>query len=175
MVQESEDSEMVEAEQEVDCGPTPIGILEQHGIATGDIKKMVDAGYHTVESILFKPRKELVLIKGLSENKVDKVLEAGFKVCDMGFQTAATFFEKRKDKVYLASGSKALDGLLGGQGIETGSITEIFGEFRTGKTQLCHTLCVTCQLSKKDGGGEGMAMYIDTEGTFRPERLVQIA
>ena len=135
---------MVEAEQEDASGPTPINILEQHGIASGDIKKLVEAGYHTVESVLFNPRKELVLVKGLSENKVDKILEAGFKICDMGFQTAATFLEKRKDKVYLSSGSKALDALLGGQGIETGSITEIFGEFRTGKTQLCHTLCVTC-------------------------------
>lgn len=60
-------------------------------------------------------------------------------------------------------------------GMETGSITELFGEFRTGKTQLCHTLCVTCQLPISAGGGEGKAMYIDTEGTFRPERLVEIA
>lgn len=60
-------------------------------------------------------------------------------------------------------------------GIETGSITEMFGEFRTGKTQLCHTLCVTCQLGMQQGGGEGKAMYIDTEGTFRPQRLVAIA
>jgi hypothetical protein len=60
-------------------------------------------------------------------------------------------------------------------GIETGSLTEIFGEFRTGKTQLCHTLCVTCQLPLDQGGGEGKALYIDTEGTFRPQRLVTIA
>lgn len=60
-------------------------------------------------------------------------------------------------------------------GIETGSITELFGEFRTGKTQLCHTLCVTCQLGLQQGGGEGKAMYIDTEGTFRPQRLQAIA
>lgn len=60
-------------------------------------------------------------------------------------------------------------------GIETGSLTEIFGEFRTGKTQLCHTLCVTCQLPLDQGGGEGKALYIDTEGTFRPQRLVAIA
>jgi len=55
------------------------------------------------------------------------------------------------------------------------SITELFGEFRTGKTQLCHTLCVTCQLAVSSGGGEGKALYIDTEGTFRPERLGEIA
>ncbi len=54
-------------------------------------------------------------------------------------------------------------------------MTELFGEFRTGKTQLCHTLCVTCQLSAGSGGAEGKAMYIDTEGSFRPERLQEIA
>ena len=59
--------------------------------------------------------------------------------------------------------------------METGSITELYGEFRTGKTQLCHTLCVICQLPIEQGGGEGKAMYIDTEGTFRPERLAQIS
>merc|ERR1711977_625332 len=57
----------------------------------------------------------------------------------------------------------------------TGSITEIFGEFRTGKTQICHTLCVTTQLPKDQGGGMGKAMFIDTEGTFRPERIIEIA
>lgn len=60
-------------------------------------------------------------------------------------------------------------------GFETGSITELFGEFRTGKTQLCHQLCVTCQLPVDRGGGEGKALFIDTEGTFRPQRLVAIA
>lgn len=53
--------------------------------------------------------------------------------------------------------------------------TQVFGEFRSGKTQLCHTLCVTCQLPLAQGGGEGKAMYIDTEGCFRPNRLVAIA
>ena len=76
--------------------------------------------------------------------------------------------------VQLSSGSQSLDQLLGG-GFETGSITEIFGEFRTGKTQLCHTLSVTCQLPISKGGGEGMAMYVDTEGCFRPERLIPVA
>jgi len=92
----------------------------------------------------------------------------------MGFLTAAQQLETRKDLIQLSTGSKDLDALLGG-GIETGSLTEIFGEFRTGKTQLCHTLCVTSQLPLDQGGGEGKAMYIDTEGTFRPQRLVAIA
>ena len=92
----------------------------------------------------------------------------------MGFSTAKAFFEKRKNLCYITSGSNAVDELLKG-GLETGSITELYGEFRTGKTQLCHHLCVSCQLPFKDGGGQGMAMYIDCEGTFRPERLVPIA
>eukprot|EP00966_Prymnesium_polylepis_P190051 4404311-Prymnesium_polylepis.1 len=92
----------------------------------------------------------------------------------MGFTTATEVHMQRQDICHLTTGGKELDGLLKG-GIETGSITEIFGEFRTGKTQLCHTLCVTCQLPMEQGGAEGKAMYIDTEGTFRPERLVEIA
>ena len=92
----------------------------------------------------------------------------------MGFTTATHMQEARKHIICISTGSKELDGILEG-GIESGSLTEIYGEFRTGKTQICHTLCVTCQLSIDGGGGEGKAMYIDTEGTFRPERLVSIA
>lgn len=82
--------------------------------------------------------------------------------------------ENKKDVILIGTGSRDLDCLLGG-GIETGSLTEVFGEFRTGKTQLCHTLCVTCQLPLDQGGAEGKALYIDTEGTFRPQKLIAIA
>lgn len=92
----------------------------------------------------------------------------------MDFKTAADALEDRKNIVTLSTGSSELDKLLEG-GIETGSITEVFGEFRTGKTQLCHTLCVTCQQPVNEGGAEGKAIYIDTEGSFRPERLQAIA
>jgi len=73
------------------------------------------------------------LIKGLSDAKIDKILLACSQIVSLGFTTAKDYFEKRQDLVYLATGSDALNTLLGG-GIETGSITEIFGEFRTGKT-----------------------------------------
>ena len=76
--------------------------------------------------------------------------------------------------VRITTGSKEFDRMLAG-GIETGSITELFGEFRTGKSQLCMTLAVTCQLPVDLGGGEGKCLYIDTEGTFRPERLLAIS
>lgn len=92
----------------------------------------------------------------------------------MGFSTASEMHTKRAELISITTGSRELDKLLGG-GFETGSITEIFGEFRTGKTQICHTLAVTCQLPISQGGGEGKCLYIDTEGTFRPERLLAVA
>jgi RecA/RadA recombinase len=75
-----------------------------------------------------------------------------------------------KDSFMFPLGSTELDNLLGG-GIETGSLTEIFGEFRTGKTQLCHTLCVTAQRPLDQGGAEGRVIYVDTEGWVNNEKL----
>lgn len=165
----------VEEDEEYELGgPTLIQKLEEFGINNADVKKLVEAGYQTVESVSFSTKKSLLVIKGLTEPKIDKILEACQKIVPMNFQTAADFYQKRQNIIHLSTGSRELDNLLGG-GFETGSITEMFGEFRTGKTQICHTLCVTCQLPKEKGGGEGKAMYIDTEGTFRPERLVDIA
>ena len=82
--------------------------------------------------------------------------------------------EKRKQVIKITTGCEALDRILGG-GVETASITELFGEFRTGKTQLCHTLCVTSQLSFQMKGGQGKVIYLDTEGNFRPERITAIS
>merc|ERR1719419_691933 len=96
------------------------------------------------------------------------------KLVPTGFTTATEMHLKRSQIIQVTTGSKELDKLLNG-GIETGSITELFGEFRTGKSQLCMTLAVTCQMPIDMGGGEGKCMYIDTEGTFRPERLLAVA
>ncbi|MCL4126481.1 UNVERIFIED_CONTAM: hypothetical protein GTU68_033313, partial [Idotea baltica] len=145
-----------------------------HGISAADVKKLEEAGYCTIESVAFAPKKFLLQIKGISEAKADKILVETAKLVPMGFTTATEFHQKRSEIIQLSTGSKELDKLLGG-GIETGSITEMFGEFRTGKTQLCHTLAVTCQLPIDMGGGEGKCLYIDTEGTFRPERLLAVA
>uniref|UniRef100_A0A182QW53 DNA repair protein RAD51 homolog n=1 Tax=Anopheles farauti TaxID=69004 RepID=A0A182QW53_9DIPT len=161
-------------EEEEDYGPLLIGKLEGNGITNGDIKKLAEAGFHTVESVAYAPKKQLLTIKGISEAKADKILQEATKHVPMGFTTATEYHQKRSEIIQLTTGSKELDKLLGG-GIETGSITEVFGEFRTGKTQLCHTLAVTCQLPVSQNGGEGKCLYIDTEGTFRPERLLATA
>lgn len=128
----------------------------------------------TVECLAHATKKELCLIKGISEAKVVKMQQEAWKLVPMGFTTASVVAEQRGDLITVTTGCKEFDAMLDG-GIETGSITEVYGEFRCGKTQLCHTLCVTCQLPIDMGGGEGKALYIDTEGTFRPQRLVQIA
>lgn len=90
------------------------------------------------------------------------------------FSTALDLLEKRRSMKFLTTGCKALDDLLGG-GVEMGAITELCGEYGAGKTQLCHQLCVTVQLPPSRGGLSSSALYIDTEGTFRPERVVEMA
>ncbi|HEY0580470.1 MAG TPA: ATPase domain-containing protein, partial [Candidatus Nitrosocosmicus sp.] len=86
------------------------------------------------------------------------------------FIPATSLYYKRKNIGRISTGSKNFDNLLGG-GIETKSITEVCGEYGTGKTQLCHTACVTVQQDYSKGGLKGNALYIDTENTFRPERI----
>jgi len=173
-VKEEAVGEQAAAEVEADTGPLPIARLEGSGMSATDIKKLVAAGFHTVESIAYATKKSLTAIKGISEVKATKLLVEAEKMIPMGFTTASYYHKQRGEIIHITTGSKQLDALLGG-GIETGSITEMFGEFRTGKTQLCHQLCVTCQLSLEQSGGEGKALYIDTEGTFRPKRLISVA
>lgn len=156
------------------AGPMPIQQLQSKGVSAGEIKKLIEGGVHTVESLAHKSKKELCVIKGISENKVEKLQQIAWSVVPMGFTTATVIAENQAEKIMIHTGVKELDAILEG-GLETGSITEIYGEYRCGKTQFCHTLCVTCQLPLEQGGGEGKALYIDTEGTFRPQRLQQIA
>lgn len=167
-------AEEVSADDVEEYGPQKLSKLEGCGINASDIKKLEEAGFYTMEAVAFAPKKQLLAIKGISEAKADKILAEVMKLVPMGFTTATEFHQKRSEIIQITTGSKELDKLLGG-GIETGSITEIFGEFRTGKTQLCHTLAVTCQLPIDYNGGEGKCLYIDTEGTFRPERLLAVS
>ncbi|KAF2543835.1 hypothetical protein F2Q68_00031977, partial [Brassica cretica] len=128
------------------------------GINAGDVKKLQDAGIHTCNGLMMHTKK------------------------NFGYMTGSDALLKRKSVVRITTGCQALDDLLGG-GIETSAITEAFGEFRSGKTQLAHTLCDTTQagfipkvlLPKNMKGGNGKVANIDTEGTFRPDRIVPIA
>ncbi|KAJ6264395.1 hypothetical protein Dda_0541 [Drechslerella dactyloides] len=150
--------------------------LQNQGIGAADIAKLRAAGYWTVASVHSAMRKTLGKIKGLSEIKVDKIKDAVAKLNPTGssFVTASEYGQQRKRVIRISTGSKSLDTILGG-GFTTMSISEVFGEFRCGKTQMGHTLCVTCQLPKDMGGAAGKAAYVDTEGTFRPDRIRAIA
>ncbi|KAK7122775.1 hypothetical protein R3I94_019774 [Phoxinus phoxinus] len=151
-----------------------IELLQKHGINMADIKKLKSVGICTVKGIQMTTRRALCNVKGLSEAKVDKIKEAAGKLMTCGFQTASDYIIKRKQVFHVTTGSLEFDKLLGG-GMESMAITEAFGEFRTGKTQLAHTLCVTAQLPGEYGYSGGKVIYIDSENTFRPERLKDIA
>ncbi|VDM38395.1 unnamed protein product [Toxocara canis] len=167
--------EATAVQQDEEMGPyTVIDRLEQSGIPAADIRKLKEAGFNTFEAVAYAPRKELVAIKGISEQKAEKIYLEAAKLVPMGFTTASEVHLKRSEIIQIETGSRELNRLLGG-GVETGSITEVFGEFRTGKSQLCHTLAVMCQLPVDMGGAEGKCLWIDTEGTFRPERLLAVA
>ncbi|KAK4058360.1 RecA recombinase Rhp51 [Microbotryomycetes sp. JL221] len=154
--------------------PQSIHVLTTQGISSKDCDKLLEAGFATLEAVAYTPKKALCQIKGISEAKADKILAFASKTIKMGFTTATEFHANRSDMISISTGSTALDNVLGG-GIETGSITELYGEFRTGKSQICHQLAVTCQLPMDLKGGEGKCLFIDTEGTFRPTRLLAIA
>jgi DNA repair protein RadA len=118
---------------------------------------------------------QLAEMAGMGEAAARKAIQASRQMMNLGFSDGLAYDEKRKELDHITTGSKNLDNLLGGKGIETKSITEAFGAFGSGKTQLAFSLAVGVQLPKEKGGANGKAVYIDTEGTFRPERIRQFA
>ncbi|KAI0651999.1 Rad51-domain-containing protein [Trametes meyenii] len=148
--------------------------LQQHGINVQDIVKLKSASINTVSGVNMTTRRQMLKIKGMSEAKVEKIKEAAHKILGSSFATGLEVQEKRKRVLVVSTGSKAVDTALGG-GVMSQSITEVYGEFRTGKTQLAHTMSVVAQLPPDMGGASGKVAYIDTEGTFRPDRIRSIA
>ena len=144
------------------------------GVGEATLKKLIKAGFSSLESIAYTPPSIIQSESGLGDKTIAKLIKASMEKLDIGFKSAEDVWERRKNIARITTGSQELDNLFGG-GIETGCVVEFFGEFRTGKTQIAHQLCVNVQLSKEDGGLNGNALYIDTEGTFRPERIIQMA
>ena len=144
------------------------------GVGDATLKKLREAGITSIRSLAMIPKKTLMDDAGIGEKTAEKIIKLAQDIEKMGFKSANEIWEKRKGLKKLTTGSQNLDELLAG-GIETGAVTEVFGEYRTGKTQLAHQLCVNVQLKEEEGGLEGSALYIDSEGTFRPERIIQMA
>ncbi len=136
-------------------------------------EKLRELGFHTVESLAMATIRELVQA-GIGEKRAFEIINAARASSSLSFIRADELITKRQNILRLTTGSKKLDALLGG-GIETQSITEFYGEYGSGKSQIAHQLCVNVQLPMERGGLEGGALYIDTENTFRIERISQMA
>jgi len=150
-------------------------IEELPGVGPTTAEKLKEAGYRDLMSLAVASPSDLAEVAEIGEGTAVKIINAARKEADIGgFETGDTILERRKLVGKLTSGSKAFDDLLGG-GFETQAISEVYGEFGSGKTQIAHQLAVNAQLPKKDGGLEGQVVMIDTENTFRPERILQMA
>jgi DNA repair protein RadA len=150
-------------------------IDELPGVGPTTAEKLKDAGYRDMMSLAVASPSDLAEVAEIGEGTAVKIINAARKEADIGgFETGDAILERRKQVGKLTSGAKALDDLLGG-GFETQAISELYGEFGSGKTQIAHQLAVNVQLPKKDGGLEGQVVMIDTENTFRPERILQMA
>ncbi len=146
---------------------------ELEGVGATIAEKLKEAGYGSVEAVAAASHGELKEV-GLGEATAIKIIASARESLQMGFESGLDVLEKRKQIGKLTTGSTEFDKLFGG-GIETQAITEFFGKFGSGKTQVGHQLCINVQLPKDKGGLEATAIYIDTENTFRPERIQQMA
>jgi len=144
------------------------------GIGTQAAEKLISAGYKTVESIAVAYPGELIEIAGLGEGTATKAIRAARDALEMGFESAEKIAERRKLVGKISTKSNELDTMIGG-GIETGSITERYGKYASGKTQVCFQTAVTVQLPVEQGGLDGACLWIDSENSFRPERITAIA
>jgi len=145
------------------------------GVGPAILDKLREAGYNDLMMIAVDSPRNLAELTEIGEATAAKIIAAAKKAADVGgFETGDVILERRKTVAKLGSCSKALDELMGG-GFETRAITEFFGEFGSGKTQLCHQMAVNTTKPVADGGLDGHTIMIDTEQTFRPERITQMA
>ena len=143
------------------------------GVGPATAQKLRELGFHTVESLATATARELEPA-GIGEKKALDVIGAARSSISLSFIRADELLKMRQSVLRLTTGSKAMDELLDG-GLETQTITEFYGEYGSGKSQLCHQMCVNVQLPPERGGLNGGALYIDTENTFRTERIVQMS
>jgi len=150
------------------------------GVGPVTTRKMSDAGIHNIMDLLVRGPVEIAEITGMEKDTAAKIVnkarqhlvEGGLLAKD--FVSASEIYKRRQSIGKISTGTNCLDTLFDG-GIETQALTEVYGEFGCGKTQFAHTLSVMVQKPKDEGGLEGSVLYIDTENTFRPERIVDIA
>ncbi|EAS03986.1 meiotic recombination protein DMC1, putative (macronuclear) [Tetrahymena thermophila SB210] len=159
-----------------------VEMLATEGVNNNEIQKLKKNGILSLKSLVMNTKRDLVNIYGIPDNKADSYVKKASEILARSensrlfsseFVLGTTVLQRRSQIRRISTGSKALDDILNG-GIESQSITEFYGEYRSGKTQIAHTACVLAQ-SQDHCQSPGKVLYIDTEGTFRPERICQIA
>ncbi len=145
------------------------------GVGSAIAEKLMDSGYIDMMSIAVSSPKELSDVADIGEATAAKIIQAARRSADVGsFETGVALLERRSKVGCITTGSKSFDELMGGKGFESQAITEFFGEFGSGKTQIVHQMCVNAQLPEEKGGLSSHVFYIDTENTFRPDRIKQM-
>src|SRR5256886_4588502 len=143
------------------------------GVGPSTSEKLKELGLHTIESLTAATVRELVPA-GIEEKHAAKIIAEARDSISLSFVRADELMKMKANVRRLTTGSKAFDGLIGG-GLETQTITEVYGEYGVGKSILCHQLAINVQLPVDKGGLDGGALYLDTEQTFRPEWIVRMA
>ncbi len=159
-----------EIEQVVEVKVRKPSIQDLPGVGAATAERLDQAGYHDLLSVAVATIGELAETAGVSESVGRKIINAARDSMKMGFETGSDILQKRKLVSKLSTGAASFDAMMGG-GFETGAITECFGEFGSGKTQVGHILAVNTLGLDPDN----RVVYIDTENTFRPERIIQLA
>jgi DNA repair protein RadA len=144
------------------------------GVGEKIAEKLRQAGYEDLMALAAASAAEISASTSIGEETSNKIINAARSRLKMGFDSALDVLKRRENVGRITTGSKTLDALIGG-GIETQAITEAFGAYGSGKSQIAHQLTINVQLPKEKGGLEGKALFIDTEQTFRPERIAQMA
>ncbi len=150
------------------------------GVGPVTTRKLSDAGVHNVMDLIVRGPVEIASITGMEKDTAEKIVNKARQHLVEGglianhFTSATEIYKHRQSIGRITTGTNCLDTLFDG-GLETQALTEVYGEFGCGKTQFAHTMSVMVQKSKEEGGLEGSVLYIDTENTFRPERIVSIA
>ncbi|MGM0399426.1 MAG: DNA repair and recombination protein RadA [Halobacteriota archaeon] len=151
--------------------PADANLEELPGVGPATAEKLHEAGFDSYQSLAVASPGELSNTADVGESTAADIVQAARKAADIGgFETGTDVLERREQIGKLTWGVPEVDELLGG-GVETQSITEVYGEFGAGKSQVTHQLAVTVQLPREYGGLEGSAIFVDSEDTFRPERI----
>jgi len=170
--EEPEEEHVMTMEEPLDSEPT---IDDLPGVGPATAEKLREAGFEELLAVAVMSAGDLAEQAELGEAVAGKIIAAAKKMANIGgFVSGSALLERRREVMKLSSMVQSIDDLMAG-GFETQALVEVYGEFGSGKTQIGHQLAVNCTMPVEEGGLDGDVFYIDTEDTFRPERITQMA